>query len=57
MDFSKCGRVHAPISIYDAKVEMVENFLDVIITNNLSGTNHIEVMAEKSPQNLYYLKE
>eukprot|EP00061_Rhincodon_typus_P016370 g44557.t1 len=49
ISFRKQGGGHAPIYINGAEVEMVESvkFLGVTITNNLSWTTHVGVMAKK----------
>lgn len=57
IDFMKHGGVYVPISIKGAEVEIVEcfKFLGVNITNDLSGTNHIDMKAEMAHQHLYFL--
>eukprot|EP00061_Rhincodon_typus_P013345 g39665.t1 len=58
IDFRKRSRVHAPVCINGAEVEMVNNtkVLGVTITNNLSWTTHIDTTIRKAQQHLYFLK-
>ncbi|XP_051868388.1 uncharacterized protein LOC127568547 [Pristis pectinata] len=58
IDFRKGGGVHAPVYISGAEVERVESFkfLGVNVTNSLSWSNHVDAMAKKAHQRLYFLR-
>ncbi|XP_051881682.1 uncharacterized protein LOC127575722 [Pristis pectinata] len=58
IDFRKGGGIHAPVYINGAQVERVESvkLLGVNITNSLSWSNHVDAMAKKAHQRLYFLR-
>lgn len=54
-DLRKHGGMHAPISINCVDVEIIESCFCVDITMDLLYVNHIDAIAKKAHQSLYFL--